>query len=87
VYRHRLPLGPLIFMGGVMLAQLTFSRTWPPYTISSLRYVFSTWAFAQAIALSTAGMQRPLTRYSLAASGLALTALVAFLFGTKAFVS
>jgi hypothetical protein len=86
-YRKRLAKADNLFMCGVMLMQLCFSRIWAPYTISSLRYVFSTTAFSQALALEMQAPSSRLAKLFLIATGLIFSAGFAFLFGTKAFIS
>ena len=86
-FRSRLAKAESILMAGVMLMQLCWSRTWPPYTISSLRYVLSTSAFPAAIALTSLQRLPRSVELGLAALGVLTSGAVAFLFGLKAFVS
>ena len=86
-HRRRLAAPDLIFMCGVMLMQLLFSRIWPPYTISSLRYVLTTPAFSQAIALEFEARSTKRVKLFLQICALLLCAAISFLFGLKAFVS
>ncbi|MES3032385.1 MAG: hypothetical protein V4813_00155 [Gemmatimonadota bacterium] len=86
-YRTRVPAAELLLMCGVMLMQLTYARTFPPYTISSLRYVFSTPAFASCLALALQSRSSDIVRHGMIVVGLLVSGGVAFLFGAKEFVS
>jgi len=88
-WKHRKCLAKAdnLFMCGVMLMQLCFSRIWAPYTISSLRYVFSATAFSQALTLEMQAPRSRLVKLFLIATALIFSAGFAFLFGTKAFIS
>ena len=86
-FRARLSKAESVLMGGVMLMQLCWSRTWPPYTISSLRYVLSTSAFPEGLALASSRRMPRTLELGLAASGVLISGIIAYLFGLKAFVS
>ena len=86
-FRSRLARSESVLMAGIMLMQLCWSRTWPPYTISSMRYVLSTSAFPEALALTSLRRVPRSLELGLAALGVLTSGAVAYLFGLKAFVS
>jgi len=86
-YRKLLAKPDNLLMCGVMLMQLCYSRIWAPYTISSIRYVFSTIAFSQAVTLE---MQRPtywVFKIFFFAVAMLFSAAFAYQFGIKSLVS
>ncbi|HEX8465054.1 MAG TPA: mannosyltransferase family protein [Abditibacterium sp.] len=86
--RNELPRSEAALLLGVMAMQLTLSRTIPPYTIASLRYVFALWPFTQLMALETEVFT--LNRVRKIAAGsiyLLLCAVHSYLFGLKSFLS
>ncbi|MBC7843117.1 MAG: glycosyltransferase family 39 protein [Gemmatimonadaceae bacterium] len=87
IYRSRLAARNLMLMCGVMLMQLSYSRTWPPYTISSLRYVLSTPAFADGLALMSVTPRSRVVQLGFAIIGVLTCGTMALLFGMKAFIS
>ncbi len=84
-HRRTQPRGDAILLCGVLFLNLLFARVFPPYTTSSLRYLFGLWPFSQLLALEVAAMQ---PRPRALASGLAiiLAACLSFLFGAKQFL-
>lgn len=86
-YRARLAFPDALLMCGVMLMQLSYSRTFPTYTISSARYVLSTTAFAQSLTLEVERRSTPLIRRCAAVVGIMLSGFIAMLVGLKVFVS
>lgn len=86
-YRHRMPRADAIFLGGVLLLQLCLARVFPPFTIASLRYGFSTWPFTQLLALQSEKLFQ--NRLRIAAFGAIyglLCAVHSYLFGLKSFL-
>jgi hypothetical protein len=86
-YARKQPPSYTIFLLGMILMQLTLARTFPPYTISSVRYMATTFPFTQNFARSTQFIEQNLLRrrcffftYAM------LNAIVSFLIGHKAFV-
>ncbi len=89
LWRHRrtLPRADAIFLGGVLMVQLCFARIWPPFTIASLRYLFSTWPFTQMIALEIEKVRlNRLRLITLCAIYALLCAVHSYLFGLKSFL-
>ena len=86
-WRHRRvqPRSDAILLCGVMFLNLLLARTWPPYTTSSLRYLFGLWPFSQLLALELAAL-RPRSRVAAGAMGAILAACTSFLFGAKEFL-
>lgn len=89
LWRHRkvMPRADAVFLGGVLLVQLCFARVWPPFTIASLRYLFSTWPFTQLVALQIEHLCANRVRV-LAFSAIygLLGAVHSYLFGLKSFL-
>ncbi len=86
-FRARLAKAESVLMVGIMLMQLGWSRTWPPYTISSMRYTLATSAFPESLALASLGrLSRPV-EMGLAILGVLTSGVVAYLFGLKVFIS
>ena len=65
--------------------RLAFHGLRPTLVVS--RYVLSTTAFAQALALDTEARTTRPVRWAVALIGLALSGIVAYMFGLKLFVS
>jgi Mannosyltransferase (PIG-V) len=86
-FRKRIAKAESVVMGGIMLMQLCWSRTWPPYTISSLRYVLSTSAFPESVALTLDRRFPRGVELFIAGCGILVSGFVAYLFGLKVFVS
>ncbi|HVF85073.1 MAG TPA: hypothetical protein VM821_03765 [Abditibacteriaceae bacterium] len=75
------------FLGGMLLAFLTYGMTYPPYTIGAMRYLAVTCPMQQRLGLViTASLQRPMARLLLLIVALMASALVAFGFGMKSFL-
>lgn len=75
-----------VFLGGVMLMQLSFARTFPPYTVSSVRYAMTTFPFVQVLAYWTLPWtKRPMTGVLLAIIYGLLNALFSYMWGLKSF--
>ncbi len=87
IFRNRLAKAESVLMAGIMLMQLCWSRTWPPYTISSLRYTLSTSAFPESLALVSLKRLPRSVELGMAALGMLTSGAVAYLFGLKVFVS
>lgn len=89
LWRHRrtMPRADAVFLGGVLLVQLCFARIWPPFTIASLRYLFSTWPFTQllSIEIDKLGSNR-LRLVTLSVIYALLCAVHSYLFGLKSFL-
>jgi hypothetical protein len=86
-YRKVIPKPENLLMCGIMLMQLCYSRIWAPYTISSLRYVFATTAFSQAIALEIDRPKYWVVRMFIIVVALILSAALTYQFGIKSLVS
>lgn len=87
IYRKKMPRADAIFLGGVLLVQLCFARVWAPFTIASLRYLFSTWPFTQLVALQIEKLFS--NRVRIVAFGAIyglLCAVHSYLFGLKSFL-
>lgn len=75
------------FLGGMLLAFLTYGMTYPPYTIGAMRYLAPTFPLQQRLAMTvSAHAQRPLTRLILISVALIASATVAYGFGAKHFL-
>ena len=85
-HRRTQPRGDAILLCGVLFLNLLFARVFPPYTTSSLRYLFGLWPFSQLLALEVAALQPRRTRVAVAAVALILAACLSFLFGAKEFL-
>ena len=86
-WKHRRvqPRGDAILLCGVLFLNLLFARIFPPYTTSSLRYLFGLWPFSQLLALEFAALE-PRPRALASALGVILAACLSFLFGLKEFL-
>jgi hypothetical protein len=74
-------------LAGIMLAQLTLGRVSPPYTNSSLRFLMTTFPFAQRLSQVAGPLTRNRLRLTLSLVILLLiNALMSFLIGQKQFV-
>jgi hypothetical protein len=86
-YRARQPFSYAILIVGVMMMQLTFGRTFAPYTNSSLRFMSGMFPFVQLIALSSEPLTCNRLRLVLSATiYLLLCAMISWYFGQKQFV-
>lgn len=75
------------FLGGMLLAFLTYGMTFPPYTIGAMRYLAPTFPLHQRLALTTVlKLRHPRVRLCLVALALLTSAVVAFFFGRKDFL-
>ena len=75
------------FLGGMLLAFLTYGMTYPPYTIGAMRYLCVTFPMQQRLGLAVSRYVRlPLLRIVLVMLALLTSAAVAFGFGFKAFL-
>lgn len=89
LWRHRATMPPsdAVFLGSVMLIQLCLARVWAPFTIASLRYLFSTWPFTQLVALEIEALATNRLRVmALSFIYLLLCAVHSYLFGLKSFL-
>ncbi|BCM93287.1 hypothetical protein IAD21_05178 [Abditibacteriota bacterium] len=87
IYRSRFSMGKLLFIGLVLLSNLTLSWQSEPHTNSTLRFLLGTFPAAQLFALVSVEKlpSRRATMY-LAAAGFALFFLQSYLFGLKDFL-
>ncbi len=87
IYRRRFSPGKLLFIGAVLLVSVTLAWQGEPETISTLRYLFGTFAVAQLLALASSE-KLPSSRATLylAAAGFALFFVQSYLFGLKDFL-
>jgi hypothetical protein len=87
-YRARQPLSYAALIVGVMMMQLTFGRTFAPYTNSSLRFMSGLFPFVQLLAIGVEPLTRNRLRLGLSAAiYLLLCALISWFFGQKQFVT
>lgn len=85
--RRKLPLSHALFVVGVMAMHLIYPRFIPPYTISSVRYLSTTFPFVQRLAEwidTLLGNRFRLVLVSILYA--AICALQSFLFGEKAYL-
>ncbi len=86
--RYPQPLSYRLFLGGILLMQLSFGRTTAPFTNSSLRFLSTTFPFAQALArLAEPTLKSRISRWCLIAIYLLVCAIFSYLFGKKWFVT
>lgn len=77
-----------VLLSGIVLAQLTLGRTSAPFTNSSLRFLMTTFPFAQQLAALGHSLTANRLRLILSTAFLLLVcALMSFLFGQKQFVT
>ncbi|HEX9997797.1 MAG TPA: hypothetical protein VGB45_11680 [Abditibacterium sp.] len=77
-----------VLLGGIMLAQLCLGRTSAPYTNSSLRFLMTTFPFAQHLARASEKLTANRLRTAICVSAYLLAcALMSYLFGQKQFVT
>lgn len=76
-----------VFLGGVMLAFLSYGVTYASYTVASVRYLAATFPVQQRLALTLRPVWKyPLFRGAIVALALFLSAWVAFAFGQKVYL-
>ena len=87
VFWKRGVLSYTLFLGGMLLAFLTYGMTYPPYTIGAMRYLAVTFPMQQRLGLViSTSLQRPIARLMLLIVALGASAIVAFGFGMKHFL-
>jgi hypothetical protein len=87
-YRQKLRPAYAILLFGIILMNLAYSRTIPPYTTGTIRYLSTAFPFVQLLGFYATQPTSFSCKFRLASSGLYfyICLLFSFLFGLKSFL-